>query len=73
MTPLLEALHQLAEPADLWTAAGDLGFVLARKGVTVKTLDLLIAAHALAHGAAVLTRDADFVAIERARVGLVLV
>ena len=41
--------------------------------MTVKTLDLLIAAHALAHGAAILTRDAGFAAIERARVGLVLV
>lgn len=72
VTPLLAALHQLSSPPDLWEAAGDLGFTLARKGVTVKTLDLLIATYALAHGVSVLTRDTDFVAIQRAGVGLTL-
>lgn len=72
VTTLLAALHDLAQPADLWETAGDLGFGLARKGITVKTLDLLIATYAVAHGATLLTRDTDFGAMERAGVGLVL-
>ena len=44
--PLLLACHQLPQPTSLWNEAGDLGFALARKGVTVKSLDLLIAAFA---------------------------
>jgi hypothetical protein len=69
---LLEGCHLLDEPGDLWVAAGDLGFLLARRGVTVKTLDLLIAAHAMAHRVPLLTTDADFRTIAGARVGLTL-
>src|SRR5688572_17223565 len=58
--PLLEACHLLAQPAALWEEAGDIGFSIGRKGVTVKTLDLLIAAYALSHGVPVLTIDRDF-------------
>jgi predicted nucleic acid-binding protein len=70
--PLLDACHVLAEPDDLWAEAGDLGFFLARKGVTAKTLDLLIATYALAHGAALLTSDDDFRAMKKAGIVLVL-
>jgi predicted nucleic acid-binding protein len=49
------------------------GFALARRGASVKTVDLLIAAHAIAHGVAVLTGDRDFERIRRAGVGLLLV
>ena len=55
----------LPEPADLWEEAGDLGFALRRRGVTVKSLDLLIATYALAHRVPVLTKDADFRLLER--------
>lgn len=44
--PLLEACHRLTQPEQLWTVAGDLGFALRRRGVTPKTLDLLIATYA---------------------------
>lgn len=71
--PLLEGCHRLSQPSDVWEEAGDLGFFLARKGITAKSMDLLIATYALAHGAALLTLDADFAAMKRAGVGLVLV
>jgi predicted nucleic acid-binding protein len=48
--PLLDGCRLLAEPDALWVEAGDLGFLLRRRGATVKTLDLLIATYALAHG-----------------------
>src|SRR5688500_20205467 len=44
--PLFDACRFLDAPADLWVDAGDLGFALRRRGVTPKTLDLLIAVHA---------------------------
>jgi hypothetical protein len=71
--PRLLACHQLPQPASLWDEAGDLGFALARKGATVKFLDLLIAAYALAYNTPILTLDRDFQLIARAGVGLHLV
>lgn len=71
--PLLLACHQLPQPTSLWEDAGDLGFALARKGFTVKSLDLLIAAYALTHGVPILTVDRDFQLIARTGVGLHLV
>ncbi|HEX4476735.1 MAG TPA: PIN domain-containing protein [Polyangiaceae bacterium] len=70
--PLLDGCHLLRQPEDLWLSAGDLGAVLARRGVTIKTLDLLIAVYAIAHGAPLLTTDGDFRSIARAGVGLSL-
>ncbi len=71
--PLLAGCHVLAQPPDLWEEAGDLGFALARRGVTVKTLDLLIAAYALSHSVPLLTSDADFSRMRRAGIPLALV
>lgn len=51
--PLLAGCRELPEPERLWEEAGDLGHWLARRGVTVKTVDLLIATWALAHSAVV--------------------
>jgi predicted nucleic acid-binding protein len=68
--PLLEACHHLSEPSDLWNEAGDLGFHLARKGITVKSFDLLIATFALAHAVPLLTLDGDFELMARAGMGL---
>lgn len=70
--PLLDGCALLEQPDDLWIAAGDLGAYLARRGVSVKTLDLLIATYALASRVPLLTTDADFRAIARAGVGLTL-
>ncbi len=69
---LLEGCHLLAQPQDLWGEAGELGALLGRRGATVKSMDLLIATYALAHSVPVLTLDADFAAIRRAGVRLVL-
>jgi predicted nucleic acid-binding protein len=70
--PLLDACHLLTEPERLWTEAGDLGFALRRRGITPKTVDLLIATYALSHSATLLTTDKDFVAMQRAGVPLQL-
>jgi predicted nucleic acid-binding protein len=56
----LGGCQTLVQPRDLWGDAGDLGYLLGRKGVTVKTLDLLIAVFALAHDVPLMTRDSDF-------------
>jgi predicted nucleic acid-binding protein len=69
---LLLACHELPQPPDLWTEAGDLGFALRRRGSTVKTLDLLIATWALGAGLPILTGDTDFGLIRRAGVPLQL-
>lgn len=69
---LLSACPVLAAPNDLWSEAGDLGYFLRRKGVTVKSMDLLIAAHALAHEAFLLTADADFSRMKKAGLPLLL-
>jgi tRNA(fMet)-specific endonuclease VapC len=70
--PLLTGCHWLAQPDDLWSAAGDLGYALRRQGMTAKTVDLLIAVHALTHSAALLTGDRDFATMRKAGVPLQL-
>jgi len=70
--PLLGGCHYLDSPTNLWEEAGDLGFTLARAGVTAKSMDLLIAVHALGHGVTLLTRDADFARMRQAGVPLQL-
>ena len=67
---LLSGCSTLEAPAELWVEAGDLGYRLGRKGVTIKTLDLLIAVHAIFHDAELLTADTDFRRISNAGVGL---
>jgi predicted nucleic acid-binding protein len=71
--PLLDACHLLTQPPQLWTEAGDLGFALRRRGMTPKTVDLLIATFALSHAVGLLTTDKDFAAMQRAGVPLRLV
>jgi predicted nucleic acid-binding protein len=70
--PLLHGCHLLAQPANLWEEAGELGFFLGRRGATVKSLDLLIAAYALAHAVPLLSGDADFRVMQRAGLPLLL-
>jgi predicted nucleic acid-binding protein len=64
---LLEAqfdtLPMLPTPADLWQQAINLGQACRQIGRTVLSLDLLIAAVALHHNAALVSFDADFEAI----------
>lgn len=63
--PLLRGCPVLMDPIDLWERAGDLGQDLARRGATVKSLDLLIAMYAIVHRVPLLTRDSDFRLISR--------
>ena len=70
--PLLAGCHHLEQPTELWLEAGELGFAVARKGATVKTIDLLIATYALAHGVPILTLDSDFETIRKAGAHLTL-
>jgi predicted nucleic acid-binding protein len=70
--PLLDGCHRLAQPSRLWMDAGDLGFLLRRRGIAAKTLDLLIATYALDHAADLLTTDKDFAAMRKAGVPLLL-
>ncbi len=68
----LGGCHLLAQPPDLWSEAGTLGLALRPKGLTVKTLDLLIACYALAHRVPLLTADSDFRLIRATGVPLLL-
>jgi predicted nucleic acid-binding protein len=70
--PLLDSCLLLPQPSALWEEAGDLGFALARRGATVKSLDLLIAVYALSHQVALLTTDRDFYLIRSAGLPLML-
>ncbi len=71
--PLLSACHALESPPDLWVEAGELGFRLRRRGVTPKTLDLLIAVYALSHSCSILTIDKDFLIMHKAGIPLFVV
>jgi tRNA(fMet)-specific endonuclease VapC len=70
--PLLQGCHWLDTPSNLWVEAGELGYALRRRGVTVKTFDLLIATYALTYSISLLTSDTDFEQIQGANVPLVL-
>ena len=70
--PLLQSCCCLEQPTRLWDESGELGCLLARKGVTVKSLDLLIATYALSHGVAILSADTDFSLMRRAGLHLQL-
>jgi predicted nucleic acid-binding protein len=69
--PLLSACHELPQPDRLWEEAGELGYALARRGVSVKTIDLLIATYALSHDVPLLASDADFKQMRQAGIPLV--
>ena len=65
---MLDAVHPLAEPLDIWNRVGRLGFDLRRKGHNgVGISDLLIGVVALHHGIHLLTLDQDFDAISQVR------
>lgn len=68
--PLLSGCHLPDQPPALWEEAGDLGYALARRGTSVKTLDLLIAAYALSYSMPLLTTDGDFARMRRAGIPL---
>jgi len=55
-----QTLPMLTTPDDLWRKATALGQRCRRGGMTVGSLDLLVASVALHHGADLVTFDADF-------------
>ncbi len=57
-------LHYLETSQELFEAAGQLGFSLRRKGVTIPLSDLVIAAHCNHHHLRLLTLDNHFRLIE---------
>src|SRR5262245_385095 len=60
LTQQFQTLPMLPTPGDLWTRATAVGQACRRKNITVGSLDLLIAAIALHHGAEIITFDDDF-------------
>ncbi len=56
-------LPMLATPSSVWLEAAELGRACRATGLTVVSLDLLIAAVALHHRATLVTFDRDFAAI----------
>ena len=60
LTQQFQTLPTLATPPLLWSEAAELGQACRQKNITVPSLDLLIAAIALHHGAEVVTFDDDF-------------
>jgi predicted nucleic acid-binding protein len=53
-------MHMLATPQTLWRDATDLGRRCRLRGISVGSLDLLVAGTALHHDAQLVTFDADF-------------
>jgi predicted nucleic acid-binding protein len=60
LTQQFQTLPMLLTPSNLWLDAANLGQACRQKNVTVHSLDLLIAAIAIHHGAEVVTFDDDF-------------
>lgn len=60
-----QTLPHLATPPALWTDAARLGQACRQKNITVPSLDLLIAALAIHHGAEIVTFDDDYPKIAR--------
>ncbi len=70
--PLLTGCHFLLPPQNLWSEAGELGVLAGRKGTTVGSMDLLIAAHALSHRVPILAADPDYRRLQEAGIPLLL-
>lgn len=63
LTTHFQNMVQLATPGDLWSRAAELGQDCRRGGITVGSLDLLIAQVAIHHGAELVTFDRDYLGI----------
>jgi predicted nucleic acid-binding protein len=60
LTQHFQTLPLLSSPSDLWSVGVDLGRACRRMGINAGSLDLLIAAVAIHHGAELITFDAGF-------------
>jgi predicted nucleic acid-binding protein len=65
LTDYFQTLVLLASPSDLWSSGVELGRACRRIGFSPGSIDLLIAAVAIHHGAELVTFDEDFEAIIR--------
>ena len=63
---LFHAMACLQLPEDIWERIEESRFVLARKGIQAKLIDLMIATIAVHHGVALWTLDDDFSLIHSA-------
>jgi predicted nucleic acid-binding protein len=70
---LFQNLTQLEFFPSLWEEASHIGSRLRKKGITVKTLDLLIATYALSYNKCLLTKDRDFSLMKKAGLNLLLI
>ena len=70
---LLEGCHQLDQPEGLWEDAGHCGFQMQRKGVTAKSMDLIIACYAMAHDVPLFSLDGNFIQMRDAGLALRMV
>ena len=57
---LMTTLRQLDLNSALWEKAYELGFILRRKGLTIATIDLILAALAIHYGCTILHKDRHF-------------
>ena len=62
----LEGCELLSMPDRLWEQSGEIGALVARKGVEIKSMDLLIATYAITHRVPIVTSDRDFTLLARA-------
>jgi hypothetical protein len=60
LTDYFRTLPLLASPGNLWSSGVELGRACQRIGVSAGSIDLLIAAVAIHHGAELITFDDDF-------------
>ena len=61
-----QTMALLETPDDLWTRAAKLGQACRRKGISAGSLDLLVVAVAIHHGAELVSFDRDFQSIAAA-------
>lgn len=61
----MEALELLGISSQVWERAYELGFLLRRKGVTVPTVDILVASQAIESSCVLLHHDVHFEMIAR--------
>lgn len=57
---------------ELWEEAAYIGAKLKRRGLNVKTLDLLIATYAMSYNKHLLTKDRDFILMKNSGLNLLL-
>ena len=68
LSAFMDVMCNVPSTASLWTEAAELAWKLDRQGIVIPASDIVIAASAIRHGAAVMTSDAHFCRIDGLRV-----